>query len=409
MAMVSCTEDYTDWGNPQTNPQEEAVAFGNGSVAPVDVINLADVKTEKVKVASIVAPTSSDAAYTPNYKINFDGQSFDIDADGNMATAELTSYIVDKYGKRPTERDIDATLDAWVSNGATAVKMATSEKFQIKAIPEAPVIEEGYYLVGDMFTTDDVNGWTKEVAKAFNHSDKDVYEDPVFTVSFETTKADQYWKIIPKKNIDSGDIWAAGVVGPKVDGDDSMTGTLTNGDAKAGKIAKAGKYKLTINMMDYTYTIEEVKYDPFIYFIGATDGWTNAEQKLALVDANTGTYTGFLYCADPNNWGNQFKFQRVAGSWDNEINSSTFNTFDGAATNENGNIGVNAGEGVYYFDVNLANGTIKATKVETMGLIGNFNSWAGDAAMTWNAEEYCFEATNVGVTADGWKFRVNGG
>ena len=409
MSMVSCTEDYTDWGNPQSNSQEEAVAFGNGSVTPVDVINLADVATEKVKVASIVAPTSSDAAYTPNYKINFDGQSFDIDADGNMATAELTSYIVDKYGKRPTERDIDATLDAWVSNGATAVKMATSEKFQIKAIPEAPVIEEGYYLVGDMFTTDDVNGWTKEVAKAFNHSDKDVYEDPVFTVSFETTKADQYWKIIPKKNIDSGDIWAAGVVGPKVDGDDSMTGTLTNGDAKAGKIAKAGKYKLTINMMDYTYTIEEVKYDPFIYFIGATDGWTNAEQKLALVDANTGTYTGFLYCADPNNWGNQFKFQRVAGSWDNEINSSTFNTFDGAATNENGNIGVNAGEGVYYFDVNLANGTIKATKVETMGIIGGFNNWKGDAVMTWNAEEYCFEATKVGVTADGWKFRVNNG
>ena len=409
MSMVSCTEDYTDWGNPQSNPQEEAVSFGDGSVTPVDVIDLAKVETEKVKVASIVAPTSSNAAYTPNYKINFDGQSFDIDADGNMATAELTSYIVDKYGKRPTERDIDATLDAWVSNGATAVKMATSEKFQIKAIPEAPVIEEGYYLVGDMFTTDDVNGWTKEVAKAFNHSDKDVYEDPVFTVSFETTKADQYWKIIPKKNIDSGDIWAAGVVGPKVDGDDSMTGTLTNGNAKAGKIAKAGKYKLTINMMDYTYTIEEVKYDPFIYFIGATDGWTNAEQKLALVDANTGTYTGFLYCADPNNWGNQFKFQRVAGSWDNEINSSTFNTFDGAATNENGNIGVNAGEGVYYFDVNLANGTIKATKVETMGIIGGFNNWGGDAAMTWNAEEYCFEATNVGVTADGWKFRVNGG
>ena len=409
MSMVSCTEDFTDWGKPQTNPQEDAVTFGNGSVAPVDVINLADVKTEKVKVASIVAPTSSNAAYTPNYKINFDGQSFDIDADGNMATAELTSYIVDKYGKRPTERDIDATLDAWVSNGATAVKMATSEKFQIKAIPEAPVIEEGYYLVGDMFTTDDVNGWTKEVAKAFNHSDKDVYEDPVFTVSFETTKADQYWKIIPKKNIDSGEIWAAGVVGPKVDGDDSMTGTLTNGDAKAGKIAKAGKYKLTINMMDYTYTIEEVKYDPFIYFIGATDGWTNAEQKLALVDANTGTYTGFLYCAAPNNWGNQFKFQRVAGSWDNEINAGAFNTFDGAATNENGNIGVNAGEGVYYFDVNLANGTIKATKVETMGIIGGFNNWGGDAAMTWNAEEYCFEATNVGVTADGWKFRVNGG
>ena len=409
MSMVSCTEDYTDWANPQTNPEEEAVSFGNGSVTPEGVINLADVTGDKVKVASIVAPTSTKDTYTPSFKINFDGQSFDIDADGNMAKADLVNYITNKYGKRPTERDIDATLDAWQSNGSTAVKMATSETFQVKAIPEAPVIEEGYYLVGDMFTTDDVNGWTKGVAKAFNHSDKDVYEDPVFTVSFETTKADQYWKIIPKKNIDADDLWAPGVVGPKVDGDDSMTGALTNGDAKAGKIAKAGKYKLTINMMDYSYTIEEVKYDPFIYFIGATDGWTNAEQKLALVDANTGTYTGFLYCADPNNWGNQFKFQRVAGSWDNEINAGAFNTFDGAATNENGNIGVNAGEGVYYFDVNLANGTIKATKVETMGIIGGFNNWGGDAAMTWNAEEYCFEATNVGVTADGWKFRVNGG
>lgn len=409
MSMVSCTEDYTDWGTPQSNPQEEAVSFGKGSVTPVDVINLADVKTEKVKVASIVAPTSSNASYTPTYKINIGGRAFDIDAEGNMAKADLVNYIVDKFGKRPTERDIDATLDAWVSNGATAVKMATSETFQVKAIPEAPVIEEGYYLVGDMFTTDDVDGWTKEVAKAFNHSDKDVYEDPVFTVSFETTKADQYWKIIPKKNIDADDLWAAGVVGPKVDGDDSMTGALTNGDAKAGKIAKAGKYKLTINMMDYTYTIEEVNYDPFIYFIGSTDGWKSSDQKLALVDEAKGVYTGYVYVADPNGAGLQFKFQRVAGSWDNEINAGAFVSFGGAATNENGNIGVNAGEGVYYFDVNLSEGTITATKIETMGMIGGFNNWDGDAVMTWNTEEYCFEATNVGVTADGWKFRVNGG
>ena len=409
MSMVSCTEDFTDWAHPQTNPEEEAVSFGDGSVTPVDVINLADVKTEKVKVASIVAPTSSNAAYKPSFKINFDGQTFDIDAEGNMATADLVNYVVEKFGKRPSERDIDATLDAWVNNGSTAIKMATSEKFQVKAIPEAPVIEEGYYLVGDMFTTADHDGWTKEAAKAFNHSDKDPYDDPVFTVSFETKKADQYWKIIPKKNIDSGDIWAAGVVGPKVDGDDSMTGALTNGDAKAGKIAKAGKYKLTINMMDYSYTIEEVNYDPFIYFIGSTDGWSSSDQKLALVDDAKGVYTGYVYIADPNGAGLQFKFQRVAGSWDNEINAGAFVNFGGAATNENGNIGVNAGEGVYYFDVNLSEGTITATKVETMGIIGGFNSWGGDAVMTWNADEYCFEAKNVGVTADGWKFRINGG
>lgn len=414
MSMVSCTEDYTDWGNPQSNPKEEAVSFGNGSVTPVDVINLADVKTEKVKVASIVAPTSSNAAYTPTYKINIGGRAFDIDAEGNMAKADLVNYIVDKFGKRPTEHDIDATLDAWVSNGVTAVKMATSEKFQIKAIPEAPVIDEGYYLVGDMFTTEDgVNGWnTISDKQTFKHSDKDVYEDPIFTITFETTKADQYWKIIPKANVDAGntDASAAGVVGPKVDGEDSMTGSLTNGDAKAGKIAKAGKYKLTLNMMDYTYTFEEVKYDPFIYFIGSTDKWTKADQKLALVDDAKGVYTGFVYLADPNNAGYEFKFQRKAGDWDRAIAASDFVTFKESAIGAaNGNLGVKDGEGVYYMDVNLSEGTIEATKVETMGLIGKFQEWdeTNDVPMTWNAEEYCFEVTNAGVTADGWKFRMN--
>ena len=418
MSMVSCTEDYTDWGNPQSNPQEEAVAFGNGSVTPEGVINLADVATEKVKVASIVAPTSSDAAYTPTYKINIGGQAFDIDAEGNMAKADLVNYIVDKFGKRPKERDIDATLDAWVSNGATAIKMATSETFQVKAIPEAPVIDNGYYLVGDMFSVEAVgdaaavNGWNTVSAKqAFKHSDKDVYDDPIFTITFETTKANQYWKIIPKANVDAGntDASAAGVVGPKVDGEDSMTGSLTNGDAKAGKIAKAGKYKLTLNMMDYSYTFEEVKYDPFIYFIGSTDGWKSNDQKLALVDDAKGVYTGYVYLADPNAAGFEFKFQRAQGNWDTAIGAGTFVSFGGAAIGvDNGNIGVNAGEGVYYMDVNLSEGTITATKVETMGMIGGFNNWDGDAKMTWNAEEYCFEATNAGVTADGWKFRVNG-
>ena len=415
MSMVSCTEDYTDWANPQTNPQEDAVAFGNGSVTPVDVINLADVTEDKVQVASIVAPTSSNAAYTPTIKINLGDKTFDIDNDGKMATADLASYIAETYGKRPVERDINATLDAWVSNGSTAVKMATSETFQVKAIPVAPVIDEGYYLVGDMFNAEGVDGWNTVSAKqAFKHSDRDVYDDPIFTITFETTKADQYWKIIPKKNIDTDNFWGDGVVGPKIDGNDSMEGLLVNVDPKAGKIAEPGKYKLTLNMMDYSYTIEPVNYDPFIYFIGSTDAWGSNDQKLALVDDEKGTYTGFVYIADPNNAGFEFKFQRTQGKWDDAIGASTFVTFKGAATNPDheNNLGVNAEEGVYYIDVNLSESTIEATKVETMGMVGGFQDpvWQekDPLPMTWNADEYCFEVTNAGI-ADGveWKFNVN--
>ena len=417
MAMVSCTEDYTDWSKPQVNAEPKAVEFGNGSVTAVDVINLANVTEEKVQVASIVAPTSSDAGYTPSIKINLGDKTYDIDNDGKMATADLATYISETYGKRPIERDINATLDAWISNGSTVVKMATSETFQVKAIPVAPVIEEGYYLVGDMFNVKDVDdvlvfdGWNNVSAKqAFKHSDKDVYDDPFFTLTFETTKVDQYWKIIPKKNGDAGTIWAAGVVGPKENGSESMTGLLTSDNPGAGKIAEPGKYKLTLNMMDYSYTIEPVNYDPFIYFIGSTDAWSSSDQKLALVDEDKGTYTGYVYIADPNGAGFEFKFQREQGKWEKAIDANTFVAFKGAAIGvKNGNLGVNAGEGVYYIDVNLSEGTIEATKIESMGMVGKFQGWdvLAPVPMTWNAEEYCFEATNVGVTADGWKFSVN--
>ena len=417
MAMVSCTEDYTDWSKPQVNAEPKAVEFGNGSVTPVDVINLANVTEEKVQVASIVAPTSSDAGYTPTIKINLGDKTYDIDNDGKMATADLATYISETYGKRPIERDINATLDAWISNGSTVVKMATSETFQVKAIPVAPVIEEGYYLVGDMFNVKDVDdvlvfdGWNNVSAKqAFKHSDKDVYDDPFFTLTFETTKADQYWKIIPKKNGDAGTIWAAGVVGPKENGSESMTGLLTSDNPGAGKIAEPGKYKLTLNMMDYSYTIEPVNYDQFIYFIGSTDAWSSSDQKLALVDEDKGTYTGYVYIADPNGAGFEFKFQREQGKWEKAIDANPFVAFKGAAIGvKNGNLGVNTGEGVYYIDVNISEGNIEATKIEYMGMVGKFQGWdvLAPVPMTWNAEEYCFEATNVGVTADGWKFSVN--
>ena len=401
MSMVSCTEDYTDWANPQTNPQEDAVAFGNGSVTPVDVINLADVKTEKVKVASIVAPTSSNAAYTPTYKINIGGRAFDIDAEGNMAKADLVNYIVDKFGKRPTEHDIDATLDAWVSNGVTAVKMATSEKFQIKAIPEAPVIDEGYYLVGDMFTTEDgVNGWnTISDKQTFKHSDKDVYEDPIFTITFETTKADQYWKIIPKANVDAGntDASAAGVVGPKVDVEDSMTGSLTNGDAKAGKIAKAGKYKLTLNMMDYSYTIEEA---PELYMKGDANGWDGYDYL-----AGDGVhFTGFMYLNQ-----NGFKFT-TAPDWSGTGYGENFSTAPDA-----GNIVMTEPAGYYKVDVDLSAKTYTLTPITSIGIIGSAapNGWDSDVDLTYvpynkeTKEGRYWEAKNIKLKAGECKFRAN--
>ena len=399
LSMVSCTEDYTDWANPQTNPEEEAVSFGDGSVTPVEVINLADVKGDKVKVASIVAPTSSKDAYkSSSFKINFDGQSFDIDADGNMAKADLVNYITGKYGKRPIEHDLDATLDAWLSNGSTAAKMATSAKFQVKAIPEAPFIDAAYYLVGDL------TGWGLDTKLKFAHSDVDVYEDPVFTLMFTTTKDNQCWKIIPQGNVDAGNIWAVenapkGVVGIEQDGDNAMSGKLLTTNSKgnkagAGKIAKAGMYQMTINMMDYTYTIKQIA--PEYYLVGALQDWKadKPEYKTCLMYAETPMVQSYT-----TKWNGDANLKIMLGSdfgkWENAYGSATMadaNTPTGSLKADN-----NAGaiicpeKGAFYtFTADFSTMTYKWTKLENqnptayekVGLIGVGGDWDNDVDMT---------------------------
>lgn len=416
MSMVSCTEDYTDWANPQTNPEEEAVSFGDGSVTPVDVINLADVTGDKVKVASIVAPTSTKDTYTPSFKINFDGQTFDIDADGNMAKADLVNYITGKWGKRPTERDLDATLDAWLSNGSTAAKMATSAKFQVKAIPEAPFIDAAYYLVGDL------TEWKLDIKLKFAHSDADVYEDPVFTLMFTTTKDDQCWKIIPQGNVDAGNIWAVenapkGVVGIEQDGDNAMSGKLltTNSEGKkagAGKIAKAGMYQMTINMMDYTYTIKQIA--PEYYLVGKLQGWSDKlENKTCLMYAETPMVQSYT-----TQWKDDANLKIWLGS-DFGVWANAYGAKDDGDNSVEGKI---AGSGAivcpepgafYTFKADFSTMTYKWTKLENqnptayekVGLIGVGGDWDNDVDMTEVTPHNWFIEKNI--PEGSFKIRAN--
>ena len=418
MSMASCTEDYTDWGNPQSNPEEEAVSFGNGSVTPEGVINLADVTGDKVKVASIVAPTSTKDTYTPSFKINFDGQSFDIDADGNMAKADLVNYITGKFGKRPTERDLDATLDAWLSNGSTAAKMATSAKFQVKAIPEAPFIDAAYYLVGDL------TEWKLDTNLKFAHSDADVYEDPVFTLMFTTTKDEQCWKIIPQGNVDAGNIWAVenapkGVVGIEQDGDNAMSGKLLTTNSKgnkagAGKIAKAGMYQMTINMMDYTYTIKQIA--PEYYLVGKLQGWS-PENKTCLMYAETPMVQSYT-----TQWKDDANLKIWLGS-DFGVWANAYGAKDDGDNSVEGKI---AGSGAivcpepgafYTFKADFSTMTYKWTKLEnqnpkafeTVSLIGVGGKWndGDDIDMTQVTPHNWFIETTLPV--GGFKIRANHG
>ena len=264
-------------------------------------------------------------------------------------------------------------------------------------------IEQAYYLTGS------INGWNNsDTTYKLTNDGSDPYANPTFTLRIPAPEdgGNIEFKMTPESGL--GGDWSKCLTAGNADG--AFAYNNAGGNLVINAVEGAKFYDLTFNMMDLTWSCKAVNFDPVVYFIGATDGWANAEQKLALTD-ESGIYTGYIYCADPNGWGNKFKFQKQAGNWDTQLNADSMTGGISGDFADSGdgdrNFEAKAGEGVYYITLNLANNTLNALKVEKMGIIGDFNGWGGDVEMTWNASDYCFEATNAGVNANGWKFRVN--
>ena len=265
-------------------------------------------------------------------------------------------------------------------------------------------IEKNWYLTGS------INGWNNtDTTYKLTNDGSDPYANPTFTMRIPAPEdgSNIEFKMTPESGL--GGNWSkclAAGNGP--------VGTFAynneGGNLVIEAVEGAKYYDVTFNMMALTWSYKAITFNPFVFFIGATDGWANAEQKLVLTDEGAGIYTGYVYCADPNGWGNCFKFQKVAGDWGTEINTGhmTGGMTGGVGLHDGDtNFEIKDGEGVYFFTLNLSANTLNALKVEKMGIIGDFNGWGGDVEMKWNATDYCFEATGAGVTANGWKFRVN--
>ena len=260
-------------------------------------------------------------------------------------------------------------------------------------------IEQNWYFTGTL------NGWNNsDTTYKLTNDGRDPYANPTFTMRIPAPEdgGNIEFKMTPESGL--GGNWSkclAAGSGP--------AGTFAynndGGNLVIEAVEGAKYYDVTFNMMELTWSYKDISFDPFVYFIGATDGWSASDQRLAAV--SDGVYTGFLYVADPNGWGLEFKFQLEPGNWDKQLNSNNLVEISGDFEKGGDNIKASAGEGVYFVNLDLNTNVLSATKVEKMGIIGDFNGWGGDVDMTWNATDYCFEATGAGVTANGWKFRIN--
>ena len=301
-SLAACTDDYKDWLSPQVVDQPEKVSFGDGSVTSVGTIDFNSYAEETVKVCSITAPTASDPSFTPSYTITLGGEeTYDISADGVMNSADLSNFVIGKFGRRPVERSIEATVSMWLSNGTTAVKTATSGIFHITAIPKAPQISQNYYIVGGP------NDWTESAKNKmlkFSHSGKDVYEDPVFTVTFNASEGDTWFAIGDDEAceaIANDNDWSKLLGTTKGNGNTDPTGNLDrrynlSDDGSFCVPAGPRLIKVTINMMDYSYQIEALNIAENYYLIGGPGEWNNSKaQKFSHSDKSVFEDPVFTY------------------------------------------------------------------------------------------------------------------
>ena len=436
MAMASCGDDYNDWANPQTNPQEDAITIPGLTATAADAIDLANVSEDSVSTFTL-----STAALPEGYKLadarvevtpqGVEGATkttFNAGIEGRAAAADLSDLVVNAYGKRPTARTFDAHvyLDA-VKDGQAV--LIDAGKINVVVTPKAPYIASNYYLVGDMYGE---GKWALADCVKFNHSDADVYEDPVFTLMVTTTKDNQYWKIIPQGNIDAGNPWAIqndpkGVVGVTKNGDDAMSGTLVTSVTKddgttdapnAAMIAKAGIYQITINMMDYTYSIKQIS--PEYYLVGKLQDWSDKlEGKTCLMYAETPMVQSYT-----TQWKDDANLKIWLGSdwgtWSSAYGSATMadaNTPTGSLKSDNNAGAIICPEpGAFYtFKVDFSTMTYSWTKLENqnptefehVSLIGVGGKWndGDDIDMTQVTPHNWFIETTLPV--GGFKIRAN--
>lgn len=383
-SLAACTDDYKDWAGPQHNDQPATVQFGNGSVTEVPVINLGEVFDETVQVAQVTAPTSSDAAYADaTYRLVLEGKkSFDIALDAKVSYDDLQEYVVANYGKAPEERDLDAVVEQFPSNGSTAVKV-TSGTFKVKVIPQAADIDAGgYYLVGPA-----LGGWDKAHAVKLDHSETNFWDDPNFELVFTSLQAGKVG-LVKASQIDESDLEsvAYGIV----------DGKLVQGETIA--IAEADKkYVFNFNAESNSASCALAPMD--IFMTGSNYGWGNAADGgkwLQFIPVHShDMYWKIIYLhADE-----QFKFAPVA-DWKDDFGfgGTTINDAAGAGiVDEGGNLKVTKA-GWYLVVVTYASKTDRAVSIlePNVYLQGATTAQGWDVTGAVEANKFTVPATEDG-------------
>lgn len=395
--LASCSEDYTDWNNPQHNDAEEAVAAAYGvqfAGSGVDV-NMGDENNpEKIKLVSMATSNPEvDSLRFMSIKVN--NQVIPYTVEGN--DAYVSTYSLDscamvalktrKYEKRELNVDVEATV---YPKSKTAVAIKGELKQNETPIPTPEIDPKGYYLLGDIENV----GWTP--SKGLMMVDKG---NGIYTATITTTNDENWFKFYGATGFSTDDNWDLVnkyQYGCQVNGDAATFNMLEWKDVKTPTIAGAGTWIVTLDMINCTYTISK----PILYMAGDANGWAQIDY---LASEDGSSFTGFMYLNQ-----NGFKFCSEP-NWDGTNYGATF------FSKEGDNIMMTEEAGYYKVDVDLSAKTYTLTPITTIGVIGDATEggWDADQDMTYipynseTKEPGYWEIKDINLTAGAIKFRAN--
>lgn len=396
--LASCSEDYTDWNNPQHNDAEEAVAAAYGvqfAGSGVDV-NMGDENNpEKIKLVSM-ATSNPDVDSLRFMSIKVNNQVIPYTVEGN--DAYVSTYSLDscamvalktrKYEKRELNVDVEATV---YPKSKTAVAIKGELKQNETPIPTPEIDPKGYYLLGDFENV----GWTP--SKGLMMEDKG---NGIYTATVTTSNEENWFKFYGATGFSTDDnnwdLVNKYQYGCQVNGDAATFNMLEWKDVKTPTIAGAGTWIVTLDMINCTYTIKK----PILYMAGDANGW-NQIDYLASEDGSS--FTGFMYLNQ-----NGFKFCSEP-NWDGTNYGATY------FSKEGDNIIMTEEAGYYKVEVDLSAKTYTLTPITTIGVIGDATEggWDADQDMTYvpynseTKEPGYWEIKDINLTAGAIKFRAN--
>lgn len=397
--LASCSEDYTDWNNPQHNDAEEAVAaaYGVQFVGSGVDVNMGDENNpEKIKLVSM-ATSNPDVDSLRFISIKVNNQVIPYTVEGN--DAYVSTYSLDscamvalktrKYEKRELNVDVEATV---YPKSKTAVAIKGELKQNETPIPTPEIDSKGYYILGDIENV----GWTP--SKGLMMTDKG---NGIYTATI-TTKYDKNWfKFYGATGFSTDDnnwdLVNKYQYGCQVSDDAATFNMLEWKDVKTPTIAGAGTWIVTLDMINCTYTISK----PILYMAGDANGW-NQIDYLASEDGSS--FTGFMYLNQ-----NGFKFCSEP-NWDGTNYGATF------FSKEGDNIIMTEEAGYYKVDVDLSAKTYTLTPINYIGIVGSAspNGWDTDEKMTYvpynteTKEPGYWEVKDITLTSGVIKFRADG-